>query len=74
MIKSEIHNLMEKMDNASKSIFESYDFATKNNVEDKNIKIEDLSRFSKESFKENRKFLNMVRRTSVNLYIQELQI
>ena len=54
MIKSEIHNLMEKMDNASKSIFESYDFATKNNVEDKNIKIEDLSRFSKESFKENR--------------------
>lgn len=58
---------MEKMDNASKSIFESYDFATKNNVEDKNIKIEDLSRFSKKSFKENRKFLNKVRRTSVNL-------
>jgi len=30
MIKGEINSLMQKMDNASKSIFESYDFNSKN--------------------------------------------
>jgi hypothetical protein len=50
MIKTEINELMEKMDNASKHIFDTYDYTNKeeqnNSRESKNIKIENLSHFS----------------------------
>ena len=48
MFRLEINELMEKMENASKSFFESCDFANKN-IDDGNIKIEEFSRVESKS-------------------------